>query len=200
MAAPNHQSHFWPTLLSLLLLIATTTTTTTAATTTTTPSTQCTNALRNPSFESPALEPWLDMATGSFSTRGLSPAQPHTGTSSYRAHSNSSSTAAPSTLTLSQSYLSLPLGATVACWAWVQSQRPAGRTRVQVFLDAESCGEPVWMVGTGAQWVRVGGHVVVKDVGGGGVGHTVAVSVQGEGVSGEGWSVAVDDVGVGAGC
>ena len=52
---------------------------------------------------------------------------------------------------------------------------------------------------TRGEWVRVGGEAVVRDVSGGGVGHTVVVSVQGSGISGEGWSVGVDDVGVGGG-
>ena len=53
---------------------------------------------------------------------------------------------------------------------------------------------------TRGEWVRVGGEAVVRDVSGGGVGHTVVVSVQGSGISGEGWSVGVDDIGVGGGC
>jgi hypothetical protein len=73
--------------------------------------------------------------------------------------------------------------------------------RVEVFLDGLSCGGPVW-VGSGQQgkegWVKVGGQVVVRDVSAdNGVGHTIAVTVQGYGAeSGEGWSVAIDDVGV----
>jgi len=49
-------------------------------------------------------------------------------------------------------------------------------------------------------WTKVGGKVQVQDVPGG-VGHSVAISVQGDGVEDEeGWRVAVDDVGVMVGC
>lgn len=88
------------------------------------------------------------------------------------------------------------------CYAWVRrGEAGKGRARVEVFLDGGSCGGVV-EVGEGQEeWVKVGGKVVVQDVGAGGVGHTVAVTVQGYGAEGDGgWSVAIDDVGVVVGC
>ncbi|KAG9192629.1 hypothetical protein G6011_11363 [Alternaria panax] len=159
----------------------------------------CTNTVSNPSFETPLLPAWMDMVTGSWSSRGIftSPA-PHSGFSSYAATSNSSEVTA--TLTLSQSYLDIPSGVTVDCYAWVRGSRPSGQTRVEVFLDGISCGEEVQLGVGRTGWKKVGGKVKVQDVVPG-VGHSVAVSVQGDGVEDEGgWSVAVDDVGVVVGC
>lgn len=88
------------------------------------------------------------------------------------------------------------------CYAWVRAARGGkAKARVEVFLDGGSCGGGV-EVGEGQEeWVRIGGRVVVQDVGAGGVGHTVAVTVQGYGAEGDGgWSVAIDDVGVVVGC
>lgn len=104
------------------------------------------------------------------------------------------------TLTLSQSYIDLPTGATVDCYAWVRGSRPSGQTRVEIFLDGVSCGQEVQLGVGNKGWKRVGGKVTVQDVVPG-VGHSVAISVQGDGVQDEsGWSVAVDDVGVVVGC
>ncbi|KAI5377004.1 hypothetical protein J4E82_004379 [Alternaria postmessia] len=162
----------------------------------------CTNALTNPSFEIPLLTPWMDMVTGSWSSRGISTSPPHVGAHSgfnvYAATSNSSEVTA--TLTLSQSYIDLPTGVTVDCYAWVRGSRPSGQTRVEIFLDGVSCGQEVQLGVGNKGWKRVGGKVTVQDVVPG-VGHSVAVSVQGDGVEDEsGWSVAVDDVGVVVGC
>jgi hypothetical protein len=161
---------------------------------------RCKNALVNPSFETPVLSPWMDMVTGSWSSRGIytSSAGGHSGSNFYAATSNSSVVRA--TLTLSQSYIDLPTGSTVDCYAWVEGNRLSGRTRVEMFLDQVSCGEAVYMGPGKKGWTKVGGKVTVQGVAGG-VGHSVALSVQGDGVENEeGWSVAVDDVGVMVGC
>jgi hypothetical protein len=159
---------------------------------------RCINALTNPSFENSMLDPWMDMVTGSWSSRGISsPGGAHSGSNVYAATSNSSEVTA--TLTLSQSYINLSSGSTVDCHVWVMGSRPSGQTRVEIFLDQVSCGKAALGVGkTG--WTKVGGKIAVQDVVGG-VGHSVAVSVQGDGVADEGgWYVAVDDVGVVFGC
>ena len=161
---------------------------------------RCTNAVVNPSFEIPVLSPWMDMVTGSWYSRGIStsPTGGHSGSNLYAATSNSS--AVQATLTLSQSYIDLPVGATVDCYAWVTGRRPNGQTRVEIFLDQVSCGEALHMGAGQEGWTKVGGKVQVQDVPGG-VGHSVAISVQGDGVEDEeGWRVAVDDVGVMVGC
>lgn len=75
---------------------------------------------------------------------------------------------------------------------------------MQVFLDEVSCGGSVEIGGgdddgkeeSEGEWVKVGGSVVVGDVSAGGVGHTIAVTVQGYG----GWNATVDDGGVVVGC
>jgi hypothetical protein len=140
------------------------------------------------------------MVTGSWSSRGISPLPfgGHSGLNSYVATSNSSAVRA--TLTLSQSYIDLPVGAAVDCYAWVRGDRPSGQTRVEIFLDQVSCGRAVYL-GVGATgWRKIGGKTTVQGVAEG-VGHSIAVSVQGDGVEDErGWSVAVDDVGVVVGC
>ncbi|EMD84762.1 hypothetical protein COCC4DRAFT_148410 [Bipolaris maydis ATCC 48331] len=164
-----------------------------------------TNLVQNPSFESnPSdLSPWLSLATGSFSSRTLSRDNPggHNSATAYIASCNSSADIL-STLTLSQSYIEVAGGKTVECYAWARAGKGGkGGARVEVFLDGTSCGGVV-EVGEGQEeWVKVGGRVVVQDVGAGGVGHTVAVTVQGYGAEGDGgWSIAIDDVGVGVGC
>ncbi|XP_014554949.1 hypothetical protein COCVIDRAFT_17380 [Bipolaris victoriae FI3] len=190
-------------LLLPTLLLTTTTTTTTALPI----SNSCTptNLLQNPSFESNPqdLSPWLSLATGSFSSRSLTRDNPggHNSATAYLASCNSSADIL-STLTLSQSYIEVEVGKAVECYAWVRAARGGkAKARVEVFLDGGSCGGGV-EVGEGEEeWVRIGGRVVVQDVGAGGVGHTVAVTVQGYGAEGDGgWSVAIDDVGVVVGC
>ncbi|CAG5149702.1 uncharacterized protein ALTATR162_LOCUS2428 [Alternaria atra] len=158
----------------------------------------CPNTLINPSFETSLLPAWMDMVTGSWSSRGISSSTgAHSGLNVYAATSNSSEVTA--TLTLSQSYIQLPSGAMVDCYAWVKGSRPSGQTRVEIFLDQVSCGKAVLGIGRKG-WTKVGGKIAVQDVIGG-VGHSVAVSVQGDGVEDEGgWNVAVDDVSVVVGC
>lgn len=153
---------------------------------------RCTNALSNPSFES-GLSPWLDMVSGSFSTRGIftSADGGQSGQNFYYAHSNAT---VDSTLTVSQSGFSVQGGGQVECAAWVASRRlgNVGSTRVEVFLDGVSCG--VQYLGT-AGWTRVGGQVAVTgDV------HTLAVVIVSDEAGDEGWTVWVDGLAVGAGC
>ncbi|KAF1839706.1 hypothetical protein BDW02DRAFT_626130 [Decorospora gaudefroyi] len=192
------------TILSTLLLSLSLSLPTLAHTTPSPLTPRCTNALRNPGFETSQISPWLDMVSGSWSKRSIStspnPYPAHSGSKFYYAHSNA--THMTSTLTLAQSYFELRTGDRVRCGAWVRGQRPTGTTRVQVWLDAAACGGEVLLTAAtnGNAWMWVGGQAVVRDVMGG-VGHSVAVTLQGEGVrASEGWSVAVDDVSVGVGC
>ncbi|KAF2623438.1 hypothetical protein BU25DRAFT_424943 [Macroventuria anomochaeta] len=152
----------------------------------------CTNYLINPSFESGAIEPWLPIVESAWSTRGVF-ANPftHQGTHYYYAHATST---VESTLTLSQSGLNAPVGATVDCYAWVAGKRGEGVTRIEVILDGVSCGASQFNVGEDG-WKKVGGKVKVI----GGVpetGSTLAIVVTSKSAGDEGWEVWVDDVGV----
>jgi hypothetical protein len=141
------------------------------------------------------------MVSGSFQQRGCASPGGHSSPTYYFAHANS--TVNEANLTLGQSYINLPTGATVECNAWITSKRPAGISKVEVWLDDVSCGKLDFGEGqNGRGWVKVGGQVKVKGLGEEDiVGHTVAVTVLGDAVaSGEGWSVFVDDVMVGEGC
>jgi hypothetical protein len=155
---------------------------------------RCTNALQNPSFES-GISPWLEMGFGSWAQRGIftSSQGGHQGRNFYYGQSNAS--VADSTMTLSQSSLSIPSGTTVDCSAWVASNRPGnvGSTRVEVFLDEVTCGSAVYLGTTG--WVKVGGNMVVTgDV------HTMAIVVVSDQAGPEGGQTWVDDALLGVGC
>ncbi|KAH7394013.1 hypothetical protein DE146DRAFT_633937 [Phaeosphaeria sp. MPI-PUGE-AT-0046c] len=156
---------------------------------------RCTNALQNPSFES-GISPWLDMAFGSWAQRGIytSAEGGHSGRNFYFAQSNA--TVAQTTLTLSQSEVSIQAGTTVDCSVWVSSNRPGnvGSTRVEVFLDEVTCGSAVYMGTNG--WTKVGGSVVV----GSGETHTMSVVIANGETGPEGSKVWIDDAVVGAGC
>ncbi|KAF1843867.1 uncharacterized protein K460DRAFT_289919 [Cucurbitaria berberidis CBS 394.84] len=155
---------------------------------------RCDNKLQNPSFES-GESPWLAMVSGSWSTRGVytSSGGGHHGSNFYYGQSNST---IDSTLTLSQSEINIPNGATVECAAWIASRRPGnvGSSRVEVFLDGQSCGTE-YLGTTG--WTKVGGKVGVS---GDGAVHTLAVVVVSDEAGEEGWAVWVDDLWVGIGC
>ncbi|KAA8613342.1 hypothetical protein PtrSN002B_009220 [Pyrenophora tritici-repentis] len=134
---------FSQTPTTLILSILTASTFTHALPTTTyPPHPLCKNTLTNPSFATGSLTPWLDMVTGSWSMRGITTTSSNSsGPYIYTAHSNSTTVTA--TLALSQSYITIPADSTtttVECYAYVRSDRPTGQTRVQVFLDALSCG------------------------------------------------------------
>ncbi|KAJ4365687.1 hypothetical protein N0V83_008307 [Neocucurbitaria cava] len=117
---------------------------------------RCDNKLANPSFES-GESPWLAMVTSSWTTRAVytSAQGGHQGSNFYYGHSNST---IDSTLTISQSAINIEAGASVECAAWIASSRPGnvGSTRVEVFLDGESCG--MQYLGT-TGWTRVGGRL-----------------------------------------
>ncbi|OAL46023.1 hypothetical protein IQ07DRAFT_603433 [Pyrenochaeta sp. DS3sAY3a] len=152
---------------------------------------RCTNnALQNPGFEA-GIDPWLPMVSGSWATRGVYTAAGggHSGANFYYGYSNST---IDTTLTIGQS--GIKASGRVGCGAWVASRRPGnvGSTRVEVFLDGQSCG--LAYLGT-TGWTRVGGSV---DAQGGELGSTIAVTVFSDEASEEGWSVWVDDVWVGS--
>lgn len=69
-----------------------------------------------------------------------------------------------------------------------------GSSRVEVFLDGQSCG--VQYLGT-TGWTRIGGKVGVS---GDGPVHTLAVVVESDEAGTEGWAVWVDDLWVGPIC
>jgi hypothetical protein len=155
---------------------------------------RCTNALQNPSFES-GLSPWLDIAFGSWLQRGVftSAEGGHTGPNFYFGQSNA--TVSRTTLTLSQSDISIPAGTTVDCSAWVASNRPGnvGSTRVEVFMDEITCGQAVYMGTNG--WVKVGGNIKVD-----GDKHSMSIVIVSDATGPEGSKVWVDDGMAGIGC
>jgi hypothetical protein len=189
-----------PTLLALPLLLSTTSSTPLP---TTTHQKECTNHLLNPSFESPVdYPPWQTLKHGSFFSTSIVPHPSGTGTNYYNITGNSTT---PTTFALAQSYLHIPGGTRVSCSARLTSRRPEGigKTRVDVFMDGMLCGEVVELGNMAeAEWVKVGGEVVVGDVdaNGGEVGHTFTVVVGSKEAGREGWSVGIDDLMVGVGC
>lgn len=178
--------------LSLLLLTCAAAALPTAHTTLNLTPRTCTNHLINPSFETGSISPWLPIVTSAWSTRGVF-ANPftHSGTHHYYAHSAST---IESTLTLSQSGISAPVGSSVECYAWLASKRNEGVTSVEVFLDGVSCGTMAFD-GSVRGYRRVGGSVGV--IGGvAGMGSTIAIVATSESAGEEGWEVWIDDVGV----
>jgi hypothetical protein len=155
---------------------------------------RCTNALQNPSFEA-GESPWLAMAFGSWAQRGVytSANGGAEGRNFYFGQSNA--TIADATLTLSQSGLAIPAGTTVDCSTWVASNRPGnmGSTRVEVFLDEQTCGSAVYLGTTG--WTKVGGKIKVS-----GESHTLAIVVVSDESGPEGGLIWIDDAVVGIGC
>lgn len=136
------------------------------------------------------------MAFGSWAQRGIytSAEGGHSGRNFYYAQSNA--TVAETTLTLSQSDVSVQAGSTVDCSVWVSSNRPGnvGSTRVEVFLDQVTCGNPVYMGTNG--WMKVGGSVVVS----GEKTHTLSVVIANGETGPEGSQVWIDDAVIGGGC
>ncbi|KAH7378842.1 hypothetical protein BKA66DRAFT_571625 [Pyrenochaeta sp. MPI-SDFR-AT-0127] len=155
---------------------------------------RCENKIQNPSFEY-GVDPWLAMVSGSWATRGVytSGGGGHQGSNFYYGHSNST---VDSTLTISQSSISIPNGGQVECAAWVASRRPGniGSTRVEIFLDGQTCG--IGYLGT-TGWTRIAGKVSVS---GDGAVHTLAVVAISDEASEEGWQFWLDDLSVGVGC
>ncbi|KAF1920474.1 hypothetical protein BDU57DRAFT_440199 [Ampelomyces quisqualis] len=158
------------------------------------PQKRCTNALQNPSFESD-LAPWLDIAFGSWLQRGIytSAEGGHSGPHFYFAQSNA--TVSHTTLTLSQSDISIPAGSSVECAAWVASNRPGnvGSTRVEVFMDEVTCGQAVYLGTNG--WAKVGGDVKVN-----GDKHSMSIVIVSDATGPEGSKVWVDEAMAGTGC
>ncbi|KAJ8113257.1 hypothetical protein OPT61_g4576 [Boeremia exigua] len=152
----------------------------------------CNDHLANPSFESGTVSPWLTIVTSAWSTRGVfeSPFT-HSGTHHYYAYATST---VGSTITVSQSNINVPVGATVDCFAWVAGKRSEGVTSVEVFLDGVRCGKTVMGVG-GPQWTRVGSRVRVNRTGNG-MGSTLAIVATSQSAGDDGWEIWLDDVGV----
>jgi hypothetical protein len=135
------------------------------------------------------------MAFGSWAQRGIytSAEGGHNGRNFYFAESNA--TVSDTTMTLSQSELSIPSGTTVECSVWVASRRPGnvGSTRVEVFMDQVTCGSAAYLGTNG--WQKVGGKVTVN-----GDSHTMSIVVLSDETGPEGGQIWVDDASVGIEC
>ena len=154
---------------------------------------RCSNALKNPSFED-GLSPWLDIAFGSWLQRGVftSAEGGHAGPNFYFAQSNA--TVSHTTLTLSQSDISIPAGTAIDCSVWIASNRPGnvGSTHIDVFMDQVECGNA--NLGTNG-WVKIGGKINVE-----GDKHTMSIVIVSDKTGPEGSKVWVDDALAGVGC
>ncbi|KAF3049197.1 hypothetical protein E8E11_000757 [Didymella keratinophila] len=154
----------------------------------------CINKLRNPSFETGNLDPWLPIVQSAWSTdRGLYPRLSPNSFGKYYYYAHATSTV-ESSLTMSQSGVMLTMGSTVDCYAWVQGSRSENVTAVTVFLDGMTCGALELKPGDDS-WHRVGSKV--KVVGGvPGTGSTMAVVAMSMGSGEDGWDIYIDDMGL----
>ena len=121
----------------------------------------CTNALRNPSFETNHLLPWTNYASGSWAFRTITySSSAYTGTHFFHAFSNSTYT---STTTLAQSNVRIPPGTKIDCSARIWAAGITGANRsasFEVFIDGTSCGSTTLSGGQGeARWMKVGRQV-----------------------------------------
>jgi hypothetical protein len=154
----------------------------------------CTNNLRNPSFETGSLDPWLPIVQSAWSpNRGLYPGTSPNDSGKYYYYAHATSTIEAS-LTMSQSGVMLPVGSTVDCYAWVAGSRSESVTSVTVFLDGVVCGTAELKAGDEA-WKRVGSKVQVLG-GVPGAGSTMAVVAASDSAGKDGWDIYIDNMGL----
>lgn len=154
----------------------------------------CTNKLQNPSFETGDLNPWLPIVQSAWSTdRGVYPRPSPDVRGKYYYYAHALATV-ESSLTMSQSGVTIPVGSTVDCYAWVAGSRSENVTTVTVFLDGVTCGT-LDLKPRDGDWHRVGSKV--KVLGGvPGMGSTMAVVAMSKGAGEDGWDIYIDEMGV----
>lgn len=144
----------------------------------------CTDALRNPSFESTTLEPWEVYTSGSWANHEIVTGRGHHAEHFFGALSNSTNA---STITLSQSF-NFPTG-DVECEAWVMAAGDLGSVKVEAFVNGVKFDEVEMRKKKG--WVRLAGRISLQ-----GYSHMIVLvgTVNAEGVVGSGIGVGFDDV------